>query len=135
VTAIATERIPRPIAVDGVVTNDVLARTLVVRRPESLSGYQLLLWREAHGALARAEEIGWANHHIVWASGAGQFDVAHALPGDNLTFLFHFPVGNDAYRALVSKPFLAAIVTIDADTHRFMAVRFVHRSGTFSLPG
>jgi hypothetical protein len=54
----ATERIPRPMAIDGIVTNDVSARTLVVSRPESASGYQKLSWRTAHQALYRAEQKG-----------------------------------------------------------------------------
>jgi hypothetical protein len=40
-----------------------------VRRPEAESaGYGLLLWRECHMALMRAQESGWrTGHETVWA--------------------------------------------------------------------
>jgi hypothetical protein len=89
-------------------------RTLVVSRPENASGYQKLAWRGGHEALVRAEQSGWRSAvPFLYAHGAGQSDIAHGLPGDNLTLLFHFPVGKDAYRELVSKPGLRAFVTFD----------------------
>src|SRR4029453_4157586 len=39
--------------------------------------------------------------------------VAHGVPGDYGTLLFHFPAGVTAYAELVSKPGLTAIVTLD----------------------
>jgi hypothetical protein len=95
------------------VTNDVATPTLIVRRPENASGYRKLAWRTAHQALQRAEESGWRLGRFVWAYDAGRVDIAHAVPGEDLKLLFHFPVGNDAYAALVSKPGLSAVVGID----------------------
>jgi hypothetical protein len=59
VTLFATERLPQPMVMDGVVSVDNWQRNLVVRRPESLSGYQKVAWRMAHEALVRAQEAGW----------------------------------------------------------------------------
>jgi hypothetical protein len=47
----ATERIPRPMVIGGIVINDFESRTLVVKRPETASGYEKLSWRTAHQAL------------------------------------------------------------------------------------
>jgi hypothetical protein len=85
------ERLPQPVVVDGVVSNDVANRTLTVSRPENASGYQKLSWRTAHEALVRAEQGGWRSAvPFLYAHGVGQSDIAHGLPGDNLT-LFSFP--------------------------------------------
>ena len=123
----ATERLPSPLTMDGVVRNDVGARTLVVSRPENLSGYQKVSWRTAHENLARAEQSGWSfDYSYLFAHGVGKSDIAHGLPGDRLTLLFHFPPGVDAYRELVSQPGLRALVTVDKSTGRFMRVKFIH---------
>jgi hypothetical protein len=67
-----TPRVPQPLAADGVVTNDVAARTLVVRLSERAEGYGRLLWREGHQALVKAEESGWRSRvTTVWASALG----------------------------------------------------------------
>ena len=73
-------------------------------RPQTLSGYQKLWWRTAHEALVKAEQNGWpsAGAPFVYAHGVGQTDIAYGVPGDNLTLKFHFPVGEDAYRELVT---------------------------------
>jgi hypothetical protein len=91
----ATERLPQPLVMDGIVHNDIATRTLVVSRPGQASGYQKLAWRMAHEALVKSEQGGWrgASAPHVWASGGGQSDIAFGVPGDNLTLLFHFPVG------------------------------------------
>jgi hypothetical protein len=70
VTLYATEkRLPQPHAVDCVVSNDVLSRTLVVRLPQTEVGYPKLLWREAFQAYKAAEESGWGgNTSPLWAS-------------------------------------------------------------------
>jgi hypothetical protein len=81
----------------------------------------------AHEALQRSEQSGWRGAPFLWASGAGQSDIAHGLPGDNLTLLFHFPAGKEAYAALVSKPGLSAFVVIDHSTGHFLSVRLRHR--------
>ena len=47
-TAVA---LPSPSAVDGVVSTDLAARTLVVRLSELAGGYARLLWRQGHQAL------------------------------------------------------------------------------------
>jgi hypothetical protein len=127
-TAMATTPVPQPVAIDGAVTNDVATRTLVVRRPETASGYQKLLWREAHQALTRAAESGWRTAHpYVWGGALGNRQIVHGQPGDYLTLTFHFPPGEPAYAKLVVKPGLTAIVTMDRGLRRFMGVQFRHR--------
>ncbi len=124
----ATVPVPSPLAVDGVVFNDVATRSLVVRRPETAGGYEKLLWREAHAALVAAVESGWRGEHpFVWGSGLGNREIVHGLPGENLTLTFHFPVGVAAYASLVGKPGLAAIVTLDRSLRRFLGCQFRHR--------
>jgi hypothetical protein len=112
---------------DGIVTNDVGTRTLIVSRPENLLGYQRLWWREAHGALAAAEQGGWSSAHpFLFAHTADQRDIAHGLPVDNLGLAFHFPVGVAVYGELVSQPGLRALVTVDKSRGWFTGVRFLH---------
>ena len=76
----------------------------------------------------KSEQSGWpgAGAPFLWARGAGQSDIAHGLPGDNLTLLFHFPTGKTEYRELVSKPGLMAFVSIDRSTGWFTSVKFRH---------
>jgi hypothetical protein len=108
--------------------NDVAAMSLVVRRPEDAGGYERLLWRESHAALAAAEEAGWPyGTSFVWASAPGHFQFVHAAPGPNLALLFTFQPGTEAarvYAALVGRPGLGAIVTADKSARRFLGVTF-----------
>lgn len=39
----------------------------------------------------------------------------------------HFPVGTAGFSELVSKPGLYAIVVVDRNSSRFLAVKFLHR--------
>jgi hypothetical protein len=129
VTAGVRERIPQPQAVDGVVDIDIATRTLIVRRSELANGYTRLLWREAHRALVADEETGWRNAQPVWASTVGAGDrIAYAVPGDGLALKFRFPpTADSAYTKLISRPGLAAVVTIDRGTCRFLRVGFTNR--------
>ena len=61
---------------------------------------------------------------FLWAHGAGQTDIVFGVPGDNLMLLFHFPPGKDSYRELVSKPGLAAFVTVEKSSGWFIGVGF-----------
>jgi hypothetical protein len=128
VTATVRERLPQPLTMTGIVSVDNLQRNLVVRRPESLSGHEKLWWRTAHEQLVRAQEAGWPRNGApyLFAHGAGQSDIAHGVPGDRLTLLFHFPAGKDAYVKLVSQPGLSAFVTVDRSSGWFTGVRFRH---------
>ena len=116
-----------PLAVSAVVANDVLTRSLIVRLPETASGYNRLLWRESFMAYRAAQESGWWTGSQVWASGTDADRSSYATPGDLQTLKFHFPAGNTAYSSLISKPGLYAIVTIDRGKHRFLNCRFLHR--------
>jgi hypothetical protein len=126
----ATVRVPQPLAVDAVVSNDVAAKTLVVRLPEAEQGHGRLLWRQAHQQLVAAEESWWrSGPPTLWASSAlGVGQVAHAVPGDLQTLRFHFQPGVAAYQQLVSRPGLSAVITVDRETSRFLTVRFHNRS-------
>ena len=71
---VATEVVPQPYFVEAVVIADSGNRLLYVKRPETVSGYGLLLWRECHMALVQAQESGWrTGHETVWAG----VDLAH----------------------------------------------------------
>ena len=58
-TLYATEKLPQPLAVTAPVTVGFAGMALVVRRPDAAGGHEKLLWREAHQALVKAEELGW----------------------------------------------------------------------------
>ena len=56
--AAATTPVPQPMAMAGIVTNNVMSRTLVVSRPDTLGGYERHSWRRAHEELVKAERAG-----------------------------------------------------------------------------
>jgi hypothetical protein len=122
----ATERVPQPFAVDGVVTNDLPSRSLGVRLSERASGYESLWWKQAWLQLRAAVENGWRNHPYVYASTTGAYQVAHVEPADFQTLRVSFAPGVAAYAELISRPGLVAIATIDRNTSRFLGVRFLH---------
>ena len=126
----ATTPLPQPLAVTAPVTIDFANMALVVRRPQDTGGHAALLWREAHNALARAEEGGWpSSSRFVWGSAPGHYQFGHAKPGPNLTLLFPFVVGSAAakvYAELVGRPGLYAIVTADRSARYFLGVTFRH---------
>ena len=124
---LATEKVPQPLAIDGVVVADVISRTLGVRLSEAASGYQRLWWRTAHTALRAAVEDGWARHSYVWASIPGAYQVAHVNPADFSMLTVHFPVGTAGFAELVNKPGLYAIAVVDRNSGRFTGVRFLNR--------
>jgi hypothetical protein len=126
VSLMATERIPQPLTMTGIVSVDNWQRNLVVRRPEDLSGYEKVACMTAHELLVRAQEAGWPRNGapFLWANGAGQSDIARGLPGGRLTLLFHFPAGKDAYVKLVSQPGLSAFVTVNRSSGYFTGVTF-----------
>ena len=73
-TLYAIERLPQPLAIIAPVTNDVANMALIVRRPEAAGGSEKLLWREAHGALVKAEETGWpSGTPFLYASAPGNY--------------------------------------------------------------
>jgi hypothetical protein len=128
VTAAAAERLPTPLAVDGVVAIDTPSRTLAVRLSESAGGYEQHLWREAHGALSREQDSGWRGAtSTVWCSAPGQRNIMAATAGDFQMLLARFRPGESAYTELVGRPRLYAIVTMDRELARFLAVKFLHR--------
>jgi hypothetical protein len=122
------ERLPSPMAVDGVVTPDYEARTLAVRLPDSAGGHSLSLWRQAYGQLRRADEDGWTGSHpFLWGGDGKNREIVHGKPGDGLQLVFHFPLGESAFSRLIGKPGLRAIVTIDRNLCRFMSCQFLNR--------
>jgi hypothetical protein len=93
-------------AIDAAVSNGPANRTLIVKRPDTASGYQKLSWRTAHQALQAAEQNGWrSGAPTLWASGGRQTDIAYGVSGDNLSLLFHFPaVADSPYTNLFRRP-------------------------------
>jgi hypothetical protein len=126
-TLFATERLPQPIVVLGVVAVDLPSRTLQVRASELASGHEKLNWRTAHQALRQAEETGWRTGGTVYASAPGAYQVAHVNPGDFLSLLVRFPPGEQAFSQLLSRPGLFAWVSVDRSTGKFIGVKFSHR--------
>ena len=126
-TLSATETVPRPKAISAAVSNDVTTRTLVVRCPDTESGYGRFLWREAFALLKRDSELGRGAglYAYAWGEGDRRF---YAVPGDLQTLRFHFPLdGRTAYTELTAEPGLYAIVTIDRSSGRFINCRFLSR--------
>jgi hypothetical protein len=113
VSLFATERLPQPFAVDGVVTNDLPSRSLGVRLSETASGYERLWWKQAWLQLKAGWEDGWRNHGHVRAGAFGDREIAIVHPGD--------------FQSLVSRPGLVAVATIDRNTSRFLSVQFRNR--------
>jgi hypothetical protein len=112
------------------VFNDVMTRTLIVKRPQGLSGYQNLLWRESHRRLEQGVDSGWWREDYVWGGTKSDSRIVHGVPGTGfLELAFHFPVDRTAYSELVSKPYYA-LVTMDKSQRRFIGVRFLHRDGS-----
>ena len=132
-----TTVVPQPMAVDGVVFNDVGTRTLTVRLPDKASGYERLMWQQGWQALRQAQEKGWYETSMrplrtppeVWASTPGHYRVVYGLPGDGGVLTFHFPPGVAAYTELISKPGLIAILTVDRGNHHILSCRFLNRTG------
>jgi hypothetical protein len=58
VTTGVRERLPSPMALDGVVTVDYAARVFAVRLPDSAGGHAMSLWRQAYAQLVAAERSG-----------------------------------------------------------------------------
>jgi hypothetical protein len=77
----ATEKLPSPVVVVGVVDHDLASRTLSVRPSELASGYERLNWRTAHQSLVQSQEGGWRTAQTVYASAPGAYHVAHVGPG------------------------------------------------------
>jgi hypothetical protein len=127
VTLYATEKVPQPLAVTGIVDLDIPNRTLAVRLSELESGYSKLWWRESHAALKAAERNGWRGHRTVYVSTPTASDVAHAVPGDYQMLLVRFPAGVSAFTELVGRPGLTSIVSIDRSSGHFVGVKFLHR--------
>jgi hypothetical protein len=129
-TVAATTPLPQPLAISAPVTADFANMALTVRRPQDVGGHAALLWREAHAALAKAEEQGWPpSTSFVYGSAPGAYQFAHATPGPDLTLQFGFMVGTPAakvYADLVSKPGLSAFVTVDKSARIFLGVTFKH---------
>ena len=123
----ATERVPQPVVMTGVVGRDLPARTLTVRLSELASGYERLHWKTAHQALRRAEETGWRTGRTVWASAPGSFQVAPVVAAPAGTLVVRFPSGEQAFQNLIGKPGLFAFVSVDRSTGRFIGVKFGNR--------
>jgi hypothetical protein len=128
VSLFATEKVPQPVVVLGVVDRDLAQRSLLVRPSELASGYEKLNWRTAHQALRQSEETGWrSGHPVVWASTPNARQVAPVVAGDFLSLLVHFHSGEQAFSQLIGKPGLFAFVSVDRSSGRFIGVSFKHR--------
>ena len=122
--------LPRPLAADATVVNDMMTRELVVRVARNASGTARLAWREGVQALAQAEAAPDLRTHLranaptVWARGAGRDNIARGMPGEDGSVRFRFDLGDSTYKRLVSTPGLRAVVVIDWHTRRLLSVSF-----------
>jgi hypothetical protein len=130
VTLFATERVPSPLAITAVVSNDLPNRRLTVRISGLEQGVPRLLWKESYAALRRSEESGWRTAHpTIWAATERADKVASALAGDNTDsgrLVFSFAPGEEAYAQLISKP-VTALVVYDRSRRRFLSVKCKNR--------
>jgi hypothetical protein len=126
-----TEVLPSPQAVSGVVWVDAVERVLTVRLPDQVGGYEKLLWTQAWQQLRRAEQAGWPIGGAPWlyADLPDARQVTHAQPGEAGTLRFVFPPKAPGFAALISKPGVVAIVTVDRGSQRFLTCRFLNRPG------
>jgi hypothetical protein len=123
--------VPQPVALECVVFADYAARTLSVRLSDRASGYERQAWLQAWQSQRRSREAGWPVDGAPWlyADVPGARRVAHGLPGDGGVMSFHFPPGAAGYSALISKPGLVAIVTVDRSSQQFLTCRFLNQPG------
>ena len=127
----ATEKVPQPLAVTGIVDIDIPNRTLTVMLSDAERGFPRLVWRESYAALRRSEESGWrTGQPTVWASTDSADKVASAAAGDASfggMLRFQFAPGEASFMQLIGKPGLTAIIVLDRSSHRYMGVKFKHR--------
>jgi hypothetical protein len=126
----AAEALPQPQAIDAAVFVDAIERTLTARLRDTAGGYERRLWTEAWQALRRAEAAGWPVDGAgeVWADLPGARQVTRGRPGEAATLTFRFPPGARGFADLISRPRVAAILTVDRSSHRFLTCRFLNRS-------
>jgi hypothetical protein len=118
-----------PQAFDVVVQNDTTARDLVVRLGEHTTGTARSAWQRGHNTavLAQEDAATYVATPELWGIDPNGEKVALGVPGGDGTLRFHFEPGVEAYKALVSKPGLYAIATIDLEQGFFHRVAFKHR--------
>jgi hypothetical protein len=126
--ATAEAPLPRPKAVDCVVFADTATRTLSLRPGDQVGGYEKAIWREAWQSQRRSQEDGWppSGSQWLWADVPGAPRAVHGLPAEGGVMSFHFPVGTAGFGALISRPGLVAVVTVDLAARRFLTCKFFH---------
>jgi hypothetical protein len=93
-----------------------------------VQGYGRLLWKQGWQALRQAQEGGYHSRvPDVWAHGAGKRQIAHGEPAEGGALTFTFYPADDAYSALISKPGLVAIATVDRQSHHILGVKLLNR--------
>ena len=113
--------LPKPLATDAVqVAHDPVSRSLLVKPAEG-AGYVGHLWGRGHEALLADDGSRISNLPSVWASGV------RGKPVRDGWLRFTFQHDEAAYKALVGASELGAIVTVDREVGRILAVRFRSR--------
>src|SRR5215217_9759639 len=95
-------------------------------RPAPGAGWAGSLWRKGHAAWTAAVKSGrYSEAPSVYASGAGREGPRGEPVRDGW---LRFTIRDErAYQELTSAPELGAIVTVDKDSGRILAVRFLGR--------
>jgi len=113
--------LPKPLATDAVrVAHDAVSRSLLVK-PAKGAGYVAHLWRRGPEAMLADDGRRMPSLPSVWASGV------RGEPVRDGWLRFTFRHDEAAYKALVGASELGAIVTVDREAGRILAVRFRSR--------
>jgi hypothetical protein len=112
----------RPLIYDGTVTVDLHARELVVRPSSNTRPLAKVLWDQMVEDLRSRSWV--TRPRTPWAHGNGERQIAYDLPSDGNTLRFRFPPGDPKYRALVSRPGLAARVAVNLVNGEVIGITF-----------
>ena len=116
-----TDRLPTPMAVDGVTTHDPAMRSVSVK----VVGVGASFWRRGHRAMVEAVEAGRWDAPTVRASRGGRGDLAKGEPVRD--GWLGFKLSDTDYRRLAGAPDLSAIVTVDREAGQILGVKFLGR--------
>jgi hypothetical protein len=118
------ERPLNPLAADGVVTVDREHYELIVRPAPDARAYARVLWDEGVRDHLQTDYYSSTGPATVWASGAGESQIAYGMPARDGAMRFRFHDEHPAYRKLVSTPGLRARIFVDRGGRGILSVTF-----------
>lgn len=113
-----------PLAAEGVVTKDVVGRTLYVRPSDSEGPLVQRLWRQGHQALMSADpsDIRDRTPRLTARVGGGREVCGRPVAGGLVAF--EFPPDDRAFLRMAAEPGLRAYVTVDKTSRHILGVSF-----------